>query len=218
MLPPPVAATSLAAHQVAASSPPVPVPPPRRRRRGVWAAVLLVVLLAGGAVALLAVLASQRESATGSTAEPTTEPAAGPVTLAAAQDFDPPPGSGEEHHPEVGLAIDGNPDTVWTSERYNQQFPSLKPGVGIWVDLGSAQHVTSVAVLSPSKGWKAEVRVADAPTAPASLDGFAKAGDVSDAAPRVPVDARARRVLIWIVQLPTSELRMSIGEVQVFTG
>ena len=55
-------------------------------------------------------------------------------------DFDPPPGDGEEHDSDLGLAIDPNPDTTWTTETYNtaviEDAISGKVGVGLVVDAG----------------------------------------------------------------------------------
>ena len=56
----------------------------------------------------------------------------------------------------------------WRTFEYRQQFPALKPGVGIMVSFASAVQLTAVAVDSPSPGTVIQVRSAQ--TADAALD------------------------------------------------
>lgn len=67
-----------------------------------------------------------------------------PVAIAAASDFDP-LGGGGEHGDEVPLAYDGDPATAWTTEGYEQpNLGGIKPGVGIWFDLGSSTSIARI--------------------------------------------------------------------------
>jgi eukaryotic-like serine/threonine-protein kinase len=198
-----------------ARPPPTRVPgtTPRRGTETVAIAVLSALVL-GGAITLAAVLASRSgtDGPLGRTGS--TNPTSHLIHLSQAMDFDPPPGDGTEHHEEVNNAIDGDQRTAWHTEHYDSQFPKLKPGVGIWVDLGPIQHVGTIKVISTAKGWQAQVRVSVADNAPATLDGFSNIATITGDAPSATVDVMARRVLIWIVKLPP-ELTMSINEIQV---
>jgi hypothetical protein len=64
--------------------------------------------------------------------------------------------------------IDGNPDTGWKTFSYKQQFPALKPGVGIMTSFASPVQLSGLAIDSPSPGTQVEIR--SAPTPDAALD------------------------------------------------
>ena len=57
--------------------------------------------------------------------------------------FDP-EADGDENSAAAGNVVDGNPTTVWKTDKYNANFPSLKKGVGIYVDLGRSKKIRSV--------------------------------------------------------------------------
>jgi eukaryotic-like serine/threonine-protein kinase len=68
------------------------------------------------------------------------------IEVASVVDFDP-QGTGGEHPDEVGLAVDGNPSTAWTTEDYQDPLSALgKDGVGLVFDLGDEVEVASVEV------------------------------------------------------------------------
>ena len=50
----------------------------------------------------------------------------------------------------VSRVIDGNPDTGWKTFNYKQQFPALKPGVGIMTSFASPVQLSSLVIESPS--------------------------------------------------------------------
>src|SRR5205807_2601432 len=137
-------------------------PPPelrRQRKPGAWRTVAIALV---AALALIgAVVLARSLRATGARA-PGSSAAAAPgatIPLASAHDFDPFGGDHSEHPGEAANVADGNGATLWTTSRYEQQFPALKPGVGIWVDLGQSRHITSVAVKTPDRNFRAEIRV-----------------------------------------------------------
>src|ERR671923_1658425 len=92
--------------------------------RRMSAAGVVLVLAATVAALLIAALTGNNEPASTGAA-----PQGTPIRLADAQAFDPPPGDREEHSSDVGLAIDSNPDTSWTTETY-QGSPSIQDDVG----------------------------------------------------------------------------------------
>ncbi|MDQ1497395.1 MAG: eukaryotic-like serine/threonine-protein kinase, partial [Actinomycetota bacterium] len=90
-------------------------------------------------------------------------PLAEPKALPAAS-FDPYGDDKSENQATVGNVADGDPATVWKTSSYQDNFPKLKPGVGVYLDLGRNQRVRSVKV-SATNGYTAEIYVADRPSA-----------------------------------------------------
>ena len=60
----------------------------------------------------------------------------------------------------VSRVIDGNPRSGWNTFTYRQQFPALKPGVGIMVSFASAVQLSELTIQSPSPGTVVEIRSA----------------------------------------------------------
>jgi hypothetical protein len=82
------------------------------------------------------------------------------VTVAAAHSFDPEGRDGRENESAAKNAIDGNPATLWKTERYNTaNFSNLKKGVGLVLTLGSAAHLEQLEVHSATNSWSADVYV-----------------------------------------------------------
>jgi len=80
-------------------------------------AVAALALLAGSALAL-----SFRKPSPHSAASVSPNVPGATVPATSAHDFDPFGGDHSEHPETVGNAIDGNPDTTWSTSRYDQQF------------------------------------------------------------------------------------------------
>lgn len=156
-------------------------------------------------------------------AEPTVT--GSPVRVVAASDFDPEGDPPEENPDQVGLAIDGKPDTGWRTLTYrdNPLLGGLKSGVGLVLDLGTEQEVGSV-----------EVQLAGTPT---DLELFATAPGVDDppaeladarrltgltadgttALLRIEPGQRTRFLVVWLTKLPpvAGGFRGEIAEVTV---
>ncbi|MFD9608495.1 protein kinase family protein [Streptomyces sp. NPDC004288] len=145
-----------------------------------------------------------------------------PIAIASADDFDPPPGGNGEEYPEsVANAYDGDPSTFWHTKNYTTaQFGNLKTGVGIVLDLGSDQKVSSVD-LSFVGDTKVEVRTAPAgaSSAPSTAEGFTtQASDRgSDVKLKLTKQVTTRYVLVWLTELPLTdgEFRGQLTEVKV---
>ena len=69
-----------------------------------------------------------------------------PITDLTATDLDPQGDPPEENRELAPLAVDGDPATAWRTVTYTQDLgpTGLKTGVGLQLDLGSAQQVTEV--------------------------------------------------------------------------
>jgi eukaryotic-like serine/threonine-protein kinase len=87
-----------------------------------------------------------------------------------ASDFD--PYGGGEHPGDIPNAYDGNPDTTWQTQRYNSAaFGNLKPGVGLYLDLGEPTAVRELQLALAPEGADLEVYAGDAvPSASGSFD------------------------------------------------
>ena len=129
-------------------------------------------------------------------------PAGGaPVAVAGIEIYDP---TGDaDNAGRVSRVIDGKLDTNWRTFEYRQQFPALKPGVGIMVSFASAVQLTAVAVDSPSPGTVIQVRSAQ--TADAALDDTTvmSEGTLADGGSQISLAGSqpVTHVLLWITKL-----------------
>jgi hypothetical protein len=210
------------------------VPPAGYRRRR-QVALLVAVLVAAGlvllgwqlvAAALSARDATAETATTGPAATQTTEPSPGPSTsdsstpaattsglvlkIADAGDFDP-LGDGGEHPNLVHDAYDKDTSTAWTTMQYrgSPELGKLKPGVGMWIDLGAAAPLTSISLDLVGEDTDLEIRVPDdanASSAPDAITGWRKVGELTGAGSNGEVTfeqpIEARFVLVWLTKLP----------------
>jgi hypothetical protein len=124
------------------------------------------------------------------------------LTITDATAFDP-GGTGGENDDLAANIRDGDPDTAWRTEGYNDRdITRLKPGVGIILTLESAATLETLELVSPTNDWRAVIYVADA-----ARTTLAEWGDpvvTTDPLPagtnRIDLDgARGGAVLVWIV-------------------
>ena len=131
------------------------------------------------------------------------DPGPAAVITGAPSSFDP-FGSGGEHDDELGLAVDGNASTTWTTERYDSpQLGGLKSGVGLVVTLERATVLQRIDVESPTKGWAVQIYVAGSnPTDLASWGTPVAAGDGIDGSAELDLHGTTgTAVLVWITNL-----------------
>jgi serine/threonine-protein kinase len=186
---------------------------PRRQRivtsRRVSVAGILLVLIATAAALLIAGLSGEdrprNEGGGGGGSEPA--PSGSEVGLTAAADFDP-EGDNDEHGDEVKLAIDGIPNTTWSTETYSGGADITlagKSGVGLIVEAAEPVEGQLLSVSTAQGGWSAEVyAAADGP--PADLAGWGEpVGSVSDAEEDVAIELTtpepSQYYLLWFTQL-----------------
>lgn len=222
---PPVEHPPMAPHHSGGGYLPPPVPayrrsPGTRLRRGLTLGVGVVLFL--GLILLgvqLTRMAFETDSAgetpTPSAPEESPSEDAGPkpgtaYRIQAAQDYDPTPGSdGEEHPDEVAYTYDGDPSTVWTTMAYrnNPKLGGLKPGVGIWFDLGEPKKVGSVELTLLDGGTDLQLMAApNASTAPETIDGWQPVAEATGAGASVTLEpdkpVTTRYILVWFTKLP----------------
>jgi hypothetical protein len=135
--------------------------------------------------------------------------------------FDP-DGDGTEDPGGVGLAVDNDPSTGWSTDIYhrNANFGGLKPGVGLLIDLGRAKQVTVARLLMSAAGADVQLRAGDAPPAEASDLPLVAASNNSAASSRIAVNrpTKARYWLLWITTLPRSgsdDYSVSVNEIDL---
>lgn len=155
--------------------------------------------------------------------DPTSTQPARPVEVTAARDFDPPPaGNGEENPDSVGLAIDGDPATAWSTLTYQQDMGpgGLKEGVGLVLDLGRPTDVRRVDLTLVGSPTTVELYGSDTPVDdPGALDPAARGTADGTTLALEPEDGlEARYLLLWITKMPAvegGEFRAEIAEVEV---
>jgi hypothetical protein len=125
-----------------------------------------------------------------------------PLPIAQAIAFDP-DGDGAENDDLAQNVRDGDLQTSWRTEGYNDRdITRLKSGVGIVLTLGSPATLESLELVSPTNGWRAVIYVADS-----ARDSLADWGDpvaTTDALAggTNTIDlgsARGGAVLVWII-------------------
>jgi hypothetical protein len=151
-----------------------------------------------------------------STPRPAPPPKPVPVKLVAVGPYDPPPGDGLENDDEVANAVDGDPATFWSTERYSSPLGSYKPGVGIVLDAARRRRIGRVLVSTDDVGSRAQIQLADQPTGPFRVVSADKALARRTAFP-LRRGASARYVLVWLTAVPTATGEAHITEVRALT-
>jgi putative peptidoglycan lipid II flippase len=208
------------------------VRPARRPRRWLALLVMLAVLLTGVGLVAGLVLNNQLSAAPapGPRATPARPAAPAPpavLPVRAGRDFDPQGDPNRENPDEVALAFDGDPATRWRTVAYlgNPRLGGLKRGVGLVLDLGSPQPVSSVTVALSGTGTDLDLRVPQDQTLTRPPLGSDRqwtpvaeqsgAGRSATLAPEQPVTTRF--LLVYLTSLPREDgrYRGGISEVEV---
>ena len=203
-IPPPVAAPVATASEVELTEP-APAPEPSRG----WFAVLIGLFGLVLAVSLGNVFLGQYTQSRA----PVPSPAA-PHAIVAAKDFDPRADGGDdrENPTQTGLAIDADPATAWTTERYGRSadLNGRKPGVGLILDLGEQRSVGWVRVNLGEGVTVADVRVpTDAAATAAPMTGRASwrsaqtlPATTGEVQVKLDTPVTTRFVMIYLTRLP----------------
>ena len=191
-----------------------------RRRLGVLGVAALLVgigVAAYSAGRSVGTLEAPEDAAAAASPAPSASagPAAAPVDLTgvSVRDFDP-DGDGQERPGSVANAHDGDPSTVWETERYDSaDFGGLKEGVGLLVDLGAPTALRRVELGLARPGVTAELRAAATPAPDAaSYRVLASARSDGDRLALVPPEGTTERyLLVWLTALAPDDGRFSAG-------
>ena len=123
----------------------------------------------------------------------------------------------------AGLAIDGDPNTVWPTDTYTDPvpFPGFKNGVGLMLDLPESTVVGSVTVGVSSTGTQVQIRSATS-ASPASLDDTTLLTGPTLLKPgtntiQVPTGQPTSHLLVWISTLgqTAGKSRTDVSEISV---
>ncbi|MGH2775554.1 MAG: protein kinase domain-containing protein [Actinomycetota bacterium] len=124
------------------------------------------------------------------------------IEVQSVTDFDPVGGDGE-HPEEVDLAVDGDPNTAWTTENYQDPLSALgKDGVGLVFDLGDGVEVASVEVQGCSD---CGLLVGHAAEPASDASGFETADETDAAGDPEPFEfdpVADRYWLVFVTELP----------------
>ena len=130
--------------------------------------------------------------------------------------------SGSPDNPQkAGLAIDGNPDTAWSTVTYKDPvpFPNFVEGEGLLLHLSEPTALSAVTIDLSSTGTEVQIRSSPTET-PATLADTTELTPTTPLQPghnRVEVHDRTKtsNVLVWITKLGTTDgqSRTEISEI-----
>ena len=215
------------------------VPAPTRERvpwrlrysaRSIAGAVVLAALLLV-AVLVFALSRTQRGTGIAPTARSPSDLRAVSLAQTAAHSYNP-FGTGPEHQDEASNAVDGDPNTAWSTEHYVDGTLD-KPGVGLYVDASPGVAARAIGLETPTPGFSAAIYAAQAFTGGIPYSDHAPLGERGWhllASPRRVHDqsvvrfgtggVRYRYYLVWITALQhepaQSAVAAQIAEVTLF--
>jgi serine/threonine-protein kinase len=150
-----------------------------------------------------------------------------PLSQSAAHDYNP-FGSAPEHPDQVGLAVDSDPSTFWSTFHYIGANLG-KPGTGLYLDAQPGLAAKAIEIQTPTPGFSVEIYVSNQiKTSPAGTSDSLAArgwGQPLAAAPslhdhqHLKLDTAGqafRYFLVWITKLPPNSLSASISEITLF--
>ncbi len=211
--PPPVAPRS-------DHTPPRGVPPSFVQSERKWMVPTIAIVAVALTLGVVGVLFARSDTGQDLLDDLTTQQeAARPIPTPTPLAFDPPPGSGVEHDDELPFLVDGNAATEWTTENYSRpDLGGLKPGVGVILQLDGQHKLDELRVTSASKGWTAEVLVADSPkpTRQGWGEPVTTKKGIGEGATTFDLKGRTGgAVLLWITDLGQGNSSVGIGELRL---
>ncbi|MGH3794850.1 MAG: protein kinase family protein [Pseudonocardiaceae bacterium] len=126
-----------------------------------------------------------------------------PISVASLSVYDPSGRGSPDNQQDVGLLVDGNPKTGWSTDSYFQQFPAYKPGLGVMLRFAQPIAVSSVSIDSPSPGTVLEVRTASSPNAALASTTLVGKATLRDGTTQIQLQPGqpTRYLLLWITGL-----------------
>lgn len=199
---------------------PAPAPRPRSRGRLVTLAVAIlavaVAVLVGAKVAGAFSGPAPRPAAASSprTTVPTTTTTPPPTTTTTPSPAPPAPvrpthvteylvTGNPDDVGDLGNAIDGDPNTSWSTDIYREQFPAFIPGIGLMAQLPHPMALTSITITSPTPGTVVQIHSASSPNVSLSSAPLLATATLNDGTTTIPLHSTAPMpyVLVWITQL-----------------
>jgi serine/threonine protein kinase len=186
-------------------------------------AVLALLVIAAVAVVVVVWLTGRTHHGTGKLAQPPPPATHAQVQLraSAAHDYDPLGDNHAEHSNEVGLAIDRQPDTAWTTETY-QDNRLGKAGVGLYLDVSPGASARTLRIDTATPGFSVQIYASSTPpvlTWPNKswhLVGGAASVKKRDDIRLTAAGAKYRYYLMWITSLGPND-QVAINELALYT-
>ncbi|HEY0450018.1 protein kinase family protein [Actinophytocola sp.] len=178
-----------------------------------WVGMMLISFFGDGTGSTgNTVVISAPPAANGQSSAPKPQPA-GPLQPAEVSEYN--PKGTEDDQRNANHVTDGDPGTLWETDTYKQQFPALKPGVGIMASFANSTRFASVAIESPSPGTVVEIRTA--PSANPALEDtkVIATGELQGGRTEIqlPNAEPAQYVIVWITKLGEGN-KSALAEVQ----
>ncbi len=124
-----------------------------------------------------------------------------------ADDFDPQGDPPEENPDDAANAVDGDPETSWSTSTYQQQLGpgGLKTGVGLRLDLGAVRTVSALELDLAGSGTRFSVYLTE--QRPTNVDGLAEAGqeNLPDGVVGLTGATTGRYLVLWLTALPPTD-------------
>jgi serine/threonine-protein kinase len=198
--------------------------PFRVRHRGL-AVLLTIVLAAIGAGAIAWVVATRTHSGTGDQQQ-TRHLRQVSLCQNCAHDYNPDATSGPKHQNpgSVGLAIDGDPSTGWSTETYYTGRLG-KAGVGLYVDAAPGVRARELDIATTTPGFSAHIYARTSAPTPDRFDagaaGWADLAGVESVhrSEKIPINSAGRRYryyLVWITRLPPGRNLVTLNEITLY--
>ncbi|HKS48805.1 MAG TPA: protein kinase family protein [Amycolatopsis sp.] len=113
-----------------------------------------------------------------------------------------PDGSGDNTS-RAGKTVDGDPNSFWRTDQYNQQFPTIKEGVGLVASFDDPVNLAKVTVTASSPGTVVEIRLADSADPDLTSTRVVGTATLNDGTTDITLQQpqRAQYVIVWISQL-----------------
>ena len=136
---------------------------------------------------------------------------AGPIDPAGVSEYN--PEGTEDDEKNASNVTDGDPGTVWETDTYKQQFPALKPGVGIMASFADSVRFAAVEIDSPSPGTVVEIRTAPSADAELADTKVIATGELQGGKTRIelPSAEPSQYLIVWVSKLGEGN-KSTIGE------
>jgi hypothetical protein len=115
----------------------------------------------------------------------------------------------------AGFATDGDPGTEWRTDKYKQQFPALKPGVGLIASFAESVEFASVVIDSPTTNTVVQIRSASSINP--KIEETKVIGEATLQGGKTEIKLAASEptqyIVVWVTKLGDGNLT-AIGEVE----
>lgn len=177
-----------------------------------WLGTLLIDFFGDDGGSGDTVVVEQPQPSNGESAQPTPEPA-GPITPASIEVYN--VGGTPDNPKRAGMATDGDPGTEWRTDTYKQQFPALKPGVGLIASFAESVKFSSVVIDSPSPNTVVQIRTA--PSGDPKLEETTVIGEATLQGGKTEIKLAnaepGQYLIVWITKLGDGN-KSAIGDLQ----